>query len=362
MIRHVLVYLLVFACVSCILRKPKSDRKFISLQQQRGVRPNTMIDKVHEQHWNISYNYGDDCPAEQQDNDDALTAATTEVMQMWLQPLREYTKKPIVADFRYHLGAERDASDLTVVFHCDDRHVSTADTSRVRPPQVDMRKGTKVTRNFTATFLHEMGHAFGLADTYVRVADWGNPQLDKGGLDSTKGTQPAALMSGNSIHKDGRPVLGQDDKNGVIWLYEVVHEGLSIRDCFFSDYELEHAPLGCRPKHPLIFELKHGIEVRVLRMLKQDENLDVNARDADGMTALHYAVLYGYKRVVEELIKHDNIKPYVGNKKGQSPMQLAKELKRDDLAQLIAAHPKALPVDAKGKKITTWGEIKRGDN
>ena len=55
---------------------------FISLQQQGGTRPNTMIDKVHAQHWNISYSYADDCPAEQRNNDEALTEATTEVLQM----------------------------------------------------------------------------------------------------------------------------------------------------------------------------------------------------------------------------------------------------------------------------------------
>ena len=55
-------------------------------------------------------------------------------------------------------------------------------------------------------------------------------------------------------------------------------------DCFFSRLRVgELHRYGCVPKRPLIFELKHGIEVRVLRMLKQDENLDVNARDADGL-------------------------------------------------------------------------------
>ena len=203
------------------------------------------------------------------------------------------------------LDADRDVSDLTVIFHCDERRVSTADTSCVRPPQVDLRKGTKVTRNFMATFLHEMGHAFGLADTYLRVDKWGDPLLDKGGLDSTKGTQPAALMSGNSIHRDGRPVLGKDDKNGIVYLYKVVHDGLSIRDCFFSDYELENPPLGCVPKRPLIFELKHGIEVRALWMLEEDENLDLNARDADGMTALHHAFINEYTRVVDALLSSE---------------------------------------------------------
>ena len=354
--------LCVLAGILCLSIAPVASG-FMSLQQQRGVRPNTMIDKVHKQHWNISYSYGDDCPAEQRNNDEALTEAITEVLQMWLEPLREYSKKPIVADFRYLLDADRDASDLTVIFHCDERRVSTADTSRVRPPQVDLRKGTKVTRNFMATFLHEMGHAFGLADTYITAAKWGDPLLDKGGLDSTKGTQPASLMSGNTIHRDGNPVLGQDDKNGVIWLYKVIYEGLSIVDCFFPDYKLENPPLGCIPKRPLIFELKHGIEVRVLRMLKQDETLDLNARDADGMTALHHAVIEGYTRLIEALLAHDAITVNIFSNARRTPAQLARELKQLPLAQLIEAHPTAkLPpwsVTSAGKLTTTWGHLKK---
>lgn len=262
---------------------------FISLQQQRGVRPNTMVNKVHAQHWNISYSYGDDCQPDEKNNDKALTEAITEVLQMWLQPLREYTNRPIVNDFRYVLDADRDASDLTVIFHCN-AGISTADVRTVKPPQIDSRDGTKVTRNFMEGFAHEMGHAFGLADTYIPGDKWGDPQLDKGGKDSTKGTQPSSAMSGFPRNKEGG-MLGKDDKNGVIYLYKVVYEGLSIRDCFFSDYVLEQNPLGCRPKYPLIFEIKHVSEITAVFVIREDENLDLNDRDADGMTALHHAVI-----------------------------------------------------------------------
>lgn len=357
------VFIFVLACLVC-LNSAATTSGFIATQQQRGVRPNTLVDKVHAPHWNISYSYADDCPAEARNNDAALTEAITEVLQMWLQPLHEYSKKPIVSDFRYVLDADRDASDLTVIFHCKDPRVSSADTSRVKSPQIDMRKGTKVTRNLIAAFVHEMGHAFGLADTYITAAKWGDPQLDKGGLDSTKGTQPASRMSGALWKGDvNNPALGRDDKNGVIWLYKVVHEGLSIRDCFFSDYELENPPLGCVPKRPLIFELKHGIEVRVLRMLEQDENLDLNARDVDGMTALHHAVIEGYTRVVAALLAADTIQVNIFNNARRTPAQLARELKHLPLAELIEAHPTAkLPpwsVVPKGKLATTWGHLKK---
>ena len=47
-----------------------------------------------------------------------------------------------------------------------------------------------------SAILHELGHLFGLADTYLRFEDWGKPGLDTGGLDNTKGSQPSSVMSG----------------------------------------------------------------------------------------------------------------------------------------------------------------------
>ena len=392
--------LCVLAGILCLSIAPVASG-FMSLQQQRGIRPNTMIDKVHAQHWNISYSYGGDCQPDDKNNDEALTKAITEVLQMWLEPLREYSKKPIVTDFRYLLDADRDASDLTVVFHCRNR-VSTATLLVGKSPQIDMREGTKVTRNFIAAFAHEMGHAFGLADTYITAAKWGDPLLDKGGLDSTKGTQPASRMSGALWKGDeNNPALGKDDKNGIVWLYKVVHEGLSIVDCFFADYQLENPPLGCVPKRPLIFELKHGIEVRVLRMLKQDETLDLNARDADGLTALHHAFINEYMQVVEALLSFEDIDVNVRGDKGHTalhhavllkdintatdiverllanakikvnirsndgrvPAQLARDIGRFQITKLIWEHPTAqLPpwsVTSKDKLTTTWGHLKK---
>ena len=394
-------FMLMLVGILCLSIVPVASG-FMSLQQQRGTRPDTMVDKVHAQHWNISYSYGDDCQPNDKNNDAALTEAITEVLQMWLEPLREYSKKPIVADFRYLLDADRDASDLTVIFHCDGKRVSSATVLQGELPQIDMRMGTKVTRNFIAALAHEMGHTFGFADTYIPADKWGDPQLDKGGLDSTKGTQPASRMSGALWKGDeNNPALGKDDKNGIVWLYKVVHEGLSIRDCFFIDYELENPPLGCVPKRLLIFELKHGIEVHALHMLEEDENLDLNARDADGLTALHHAFINEYTRVVEallsveeidvnvrgdkghtalhhavllndldratevveRLLEHPKIKVNIRRNDGRTPAQLARDIGRFQFTKLIWEHPTAkLPpwsVTSAGKLTTTWGHLKK---
>ena len=73
---------------------------FIVFEHEGWGDLNTLIKKVHEDHWTIHYSYGDNCPPEQRNNDAALTAAVTEALQIWLEPLREYTDRPIVNDFR----------------------------------------------------------------------------------------------------------------------------------------------------------------------------------------------------------------------------------------------------------------------
>ena len=100
-------------------------------------------------------------------------------------------------------------------------------------------------------------------------------------------------------------MIGTDDKNGIVWLYKVIYEGLSIRDCFFPDYKLENPLFGCVPKRPLIFEIKHVSEITAVFVITEDENLDLNVRDADGLTALHHAVIEGYTRLIAALLAED---------------------------------------------------------
>ncbi len=358
---------------SCILRPQAAQKKFITFHHEFRKGFTILIDKVHAPHWDISYGYGDDCPPEERNNDAALTAAISKALRTWLQPLRNYTAKPIVADFRYQLAADpfRAAADLWVIFHCEHNN-STAHTGG-NTPGINLRDGTKVVWHFIDALVHESGHVFGLADTYIRWADRHKPGLSQGGLALTKGTQPAAVMSAlmpvfpaaaahDPVALDGLEDLGVDDINGIIWLYKHVHEQLPLEDCFFPNYELEDTPHGCRPKYPLIFEIKQGDEYWSIKVIKDDRNLDINAQDKDDLTALHHAVLNGFEELVAKLIEHKGIKPFLKNKDGHTPLDLANELKRERIAALIAAHPKAMSVNAKGKKPVTWGELKRGDH
>ena len=376
---------------------------FITFEHEGWDNLNTLIKKVHAGHWVIHYSYGDDCPPEEQRNNDAaLTAAVTVALQTWLQPLREYTDRPIVNDFRYKLNDDWQAADFGIIFYCN-HGISTASVRPNDSPGINLRHTTNVEQTgFMPELVHEMGHIFGLADTYT-MKDKDNRWLTKGGLDSTRGTQPSSIMMGASRHRE-EGMLGRDDKNGIIYLYKGAYEGLSIRDCFFSDYQLEHEPLGCVPKHPLIFEIKHVSEIGAIFVLRDDENIDVNAQDEKGMTALHYAVLQGYDRllkvllgqrvaldrenimfnhdikinaqdedgmtalhyavsheldeVVEELLAHKEIKPFLRNKQGHSSLRLARDNKFDRMITLLLEHPLTLPVNPKGKLTTTWGHLK----
>ncbi len=339
-----------------LLRMTPAAQGFMALEHEDGWRPTIMVDKVHEPHWDIAYSYGDDCLPEDKVNDQALTAAVTDALQIWLQPLRDYAQRPIVNDFRYHLDADREIADFQVVFYCE-KGTSWASVPQDAPPRIRLFRGMQVTLEFMVSLVHEMGHIFGLADTYLWADRWGDPELDKGGSNNSKGTQPFSIMLGTTNYKDGG-LLGRDDKNGIVWLYKVTYEGLGIRECFFPDYRLEEKPLGCVPKYSLIFALKHGVEVDAILVLKDDEGLDVNAQDAAGMTALHYAVLYRYKWVVEVLLARADIKPFLKNKDGQRPLQLAEAKGHKEIAALILTHPKARAVDPKRTLTTSWGVLK----
>ena len=64
---------------------------------------------------------------------------------------------------------------------------------------------------------------------------------------------------------------------------------------------------------------------------------DVNARDAGGMTPLHYTALGGHKEIAELLIaKGANMN--TKNAEGKTPLDSAIQLKRTEIADLLRKH------------------------
>ncbi len=345
----------------CIVRQPASRDKFSALEHTSGVQFNLLIRKIDKKHWTIGYRYSADCPPEARQNSKQLKEAITTALRTWLQPLQEMQPaRPITDDFRYQLQpdfdgdrfsdpAGRKAVDTRITFECQQGR-STTTVGRASPPDIYMRRGTKITLGLVAALTHELGHAFGLGDTYLR-----DIFVSTGGLKQTAGTQPPSKMSG---------LLGisEDDRKGILWLYKRFHEGLALEDCFFPDYVFEESPRGCIPKYPFIFEVKHGHAKYAIQMLDEDPKIDVNAQDAGGFTALHYAVMYEEEGVVTELLAHKGIKPFLRDKRGRSALALAREAKLDRMIALLLKHPLTLSVGARGKKPVMWGEMKQGQH
>ena len=371
---------------------------------------NNLIRRVHKEQWVIGYRYADNCPPKSRNNGKTIEEAITTSLRAWLQPVRDLnTGKPVVDDFRFVPDfeikdvADRQLYDLTSVFFCDlDKSHAWVVADEAKPPHIELHRGTVVDRSFTGVLLHEIGHCFGLLDTYLRPhLTLEELRVSRGGLVKTIGHQPASVMNGLNMPPPVPTRISQDDANGIVWLYKFYHENLALEDCIFPDYELEKDPDGCRPKYPLIFEIKHGSETLALRVIVGDENTDINAKDGDGMTALQYAVIKGYPKLIDKLLAFENIKVnsqdgggltalhhavLQGNQhavegllahedidievkdgQGRTPLELANELNYKELANLISPpvveeqEEEQLPVEARGKLATVWGRLKQMD-
>ena len=282
---------------------------------------NNLIRRVHKAEWVIGYRYMDNCPPKSRNNGAAIEEAITTSLRARLKPVRELnTGKPVVDDFRYVPDfeikdvADRQLYDLTSVFFCDiAKSHAWVLADEAKPPHIELHRGTFVDDQFAFPLLHEIGHAFGLLDTYPRPElTLEELRVSRGGIGRTIGHQPGSVMSGHNAPRPLPTRISQDDANGIVWLYKFYHENLPLEDCVFPDYELEKSPDGCRPKSPLIFEIKHGegvygAEGLALRVISADENTDINAKDERGMTALQYAVIKGYPKLIAKLLAFENI-------------------------------------------------------
>ncbi len=347
---------------------------FSSMEHVTKRQYNILMQVVHKDHWLIGYAYGDDCAPEEQANAAELQKTITTALQLWLQPLHDMnTAQPIVNDFRYQLNADWRKVDLNVIMHCV-KGLSIARLFRgqeLATPEIEIFVERTLSGAFKIALMHELGHAFGLADTYVGRPI--QPNVSTGGLRTTVGTQPASLMSHPNHQDDPLGGIGKDDENGIIWLYKHIHEDLPLEDCFFSNYELEKSPDGCRPKYPIIFEIKQAGAKYALQILREDRTLDINAVDGDGLTALHHAVMNGYAHIVSELLARDGIDTDIKDKNGKTPLQVARELGFDALVQLLSPEPEEEPekepeqeevvdirsVSAKNNLTTMWGALKK---
>ena len=336
---------------------------------------NVLMHRIHDTHWEINYGFPETCnhdhhadPRQLIEFEEAMETA----LRVWLQPLREIeTQHPIVDSFSFKRTELDTWEELTpgrvelidIKFDCSyDGVISYVRFKKDRRVGVvigNLRFMSRINPKMPI-LVHELGHAFGLGDTYVRD---GGAFKSSGGLKGTIGIQPAATMC-MEYNTHRKKYLREDDKRGIVWLYKVFYEDLSITDPYFSDYTFEEATGGFRPKYPILFELKQGFQGYAIEIIKEDPNMDINVRDgsgrtaldyavideylvvlytllsrpdlkvnatnSDGFTALHLAVSHGYEAGVEALLIHKNINVNAADKEGRTPLHFAAEA--DDLA------------------------------
>ena len=342
---------------------------------------NSLIRRVHKDQWVIGYAYAGPewgepagvCPPEARNNGPAIEETIETALRAWLQPVKDLnTGKPVVDDFRFvpnffirdaealikdengiyvkDIEAKLQLYDLRIYFFCNfEKSAALTRADEAIPPAILMRKGTEVTPRFAGELLHELDHSFGLLDTYIilrREAE--ELRVSRGGLDRTIGHQPASVMSGlNAPHTPVPDWVSQDDANGIVWLYKFYHENLRLEDCIFPDYELERSPDGCRPKSPLLFEIKYGNERIATKVIEEDSSTDVNAKDETGSMALHYAAMKGYPKLVDKLLSHRDIDVNVRDAAGSTALFWAAKRGSYGAAERLVKH-KAVDVNIRG--------------
>ena len=124
----------------------------------------------------------------------------------------------------------------------------------------------------------------------------------------------------------------------MIWLYKHYNEGLSIDDCFFSNYKLEKSPNGCVPKYPLIFEIRSDRTRFFSRILLDDPDVDVNAQDETGSTALFWASKLGQYSAVKSLLRREVTDTNIKNNAGLLPLQVAIQENHGRIVNSLVEH------------------------
>lgn len=254
-------------------------------------------------------------------------------MRTWLRPIKDATNEKIVDNFYYErfptvrrsveekkaiqVSEKRDVSRLVFpstvdnnkfhwrfIFYCAVRvgllsHVNGQAEAHILLwlPFAENKQDAKFTT------LHEVGHAFGLSDTYSH----------SGG---EMGGQPMSVMSSTLFHdKEGELILGRDDAVGIIDLYQRRHGKDRVLP---EDYKDGYFGL---PSYQAVFEVSqayyhyiyHG-NTNLIADLKDAfkqqyvfSRQGLNEIDNKGYAVLHYFINFGHlllkRQAPEEVLK-----------------------------------------------------------
>lgn len=367
-----------------------SDTKFIASNPYQGglTADHYLINKVHNDELYVLYGFGDNdgCAGEfTHEYRQQLEHGITTAIKVWLRPV--LIKHNIVNKFRYALkdtepitglNSSRikyvrgdEPADIAFIFYCkeyapgrahysaqahdDEVHgrtihgvVHMRGVYHLPDPRPDFPSPTDLNRYPSHVLLHELGHAFGLGDTY---SDLQLGAASTGGLPNTRGSQPESVMSSSShisLNVHGNLVLGKDDSDGIKWLYRHYIEKNIQRDECPVDYRYEEIPSGCVPNNLLIFEVKQGQNAyNIHLLLESDPSIDINVRDRWGLVALHYASRASEVDAVKAILSEryhvdnwrDNIEVNATSMNGDTVLHIAARNSRADVLRVLLAHP-----------------------
>ena len=353
MFKFILVFLVLGACKAV---RNDGETKFITVAQSdlRSFRnnKNVLVKRVHEEHWDIFYRFSKDCPAERktEENYRILRQQLERWIRVWLAPLKEITDRPIVDRFVFYKSKENNPKlpknnqrveyEISADFSCKTGRSLGSGSSRL----VLMKHVTGNTHSTrvispdlpypTDSLVHELGHVFHLADTYVGNIGFSPPS--SGGLLETIGSQPRSVMSSVGCWNQGNQGLCLDDKRAIQWLYRYYWENLDPKKCppefiyeelIQTKNGLKRTVGGCVYRQPLLVELRQRHLSVVNRLLKDDKKLKINEKDKYGHTALHHIALthlYGDESEVRSLVKtildYPRINVNVTDQHGNSPL------------------------------------------
>ena len=316
----ILLLSIVIISAACQGEQPRSDTEFVALDQERGYwfgGPPFLIKKVHNSQLRVAYGFVDNNRCGNRFSgryEEELLSSISDTLRVWLGALADQSN--IVDNFKYELrDVRRHGSrvfyaygwferkpDLAVMFYCQRgrafvnvKTVPTLHMLQARDNR-DSNRMTSLRYYRVSTLLHELGHVFGLGDTYVDRSRLSRRlrryNRSTGGASTTTGMQPISVMNHHTyvaLGKDGTLQLTDDDRDGMRWLYErYVSKENKHRSCPF-EYRRERTTKGCAPIYPLIHAVKQRNWMVVHNLLRDDKSIDIDTQDKLGNTALHYA-------------------------------------------------------------------------
>lgn len=327
-----------------------ASTKFITLTGVGGeLRGNYLIKDVKAERWLVHYGFSDNdrCLSSGLDDPDKFEEQIRQsillTIDLWLQPLREL-ETGIVNDFNLilvdtvkynemstalYLVPGDEKANIGIIFHCKEKDRTSYPPSNASPSIriVRMHHRYKQEEKFPhnkmsdthmfmiSSMLHELGHLFGLADTYPKVIpdqQGMGGMLHTGDSEYTLGRQPLSIMGFSNLLSVVTPglIISADDAEGIRWLYRLTHDNAAADECP-EDYVIELETKGCLPRHPLIFAVRNG-DVRQVNILLQENSVDINTCDQYGRNALFYAEQYKHRHggnVMVELLQAKGAQP-----------------------------------------------------